>query len=528
MRNYDHAELVKISTNNSQKKIAVIFIHGRGGDYRDTWRPRNSTETIYERLAKEKELQSLEFYSFKYRTGLKPLQYDFKTIAKLLYSDIEARLNDYKLLFVVHSMGGLIAQQYIIDRYLDSDEFGIKAVKGVLYLATPFQGSGWANVIHPFTKWIMNKQIDTLRRRHPFLKSLERDWNKFVYRGGAKSLSPNMVHSFSQVLMRGVRDRVVASESSSPLYIEAKVLDVDTGHVDIAKMIDTNTTIYRHIYNFLIKECVPFSIQQTTGKEIECYVESQTATAQKYPSSILYVHGYDKQKYEKQAHIEMDFRRFFDIKVSPRRMPSPEEWQTIRNEISTHATKWIQSTDFNQKQVRIYGKMSLSLGLMLGHYYAKNRSIIVEVEQGDMIWSTNEIDPAYKVHKTEKVGSNLNSTQVVVIINASGNIEVNVNNFIQAESIEHFRIIQISPQISSGREQSIGHNSLKNGQQAAAYAFQVKNILDDIKQEGIQSIHLFINGPLGLAIFIGHFLSVVSTLYVYEFTNPSYIQAYKI
>lgn len=527
MTNPDHAELIQISTNTSHEKIAVIFIHGRGGDYRDTWRPENNSETIYDRFARDKKLQQLEFYSFKYRTGFKPLQYDFKTVSKLLYSNIQAKLRDYKLLFVAHSMGGLIVQQYIVDRYLDSDELSVKAVKGVLYLATPFKGSGWANILHPLTKWSMNKQIDTLRPGHPFIKELEINWNKFVYRGGG-FLPSNIVHSFSQVLLTGVRDRIVSPESSSPLYIGAKVLDVDTGHIDIAKAVDPNNPIYLHIYNFLLETSNLYCIQQAAIQEFEQNIKHQIDEVQAYPVSVVYVHGYDKQKYKHQAHIEMDFRAFFDINASPRRVPSPDEWKRIRNEVSIQATKWIQSINYNQKQIRIYGKISLPLGIMLGHYYAKNRSIIIEIEQNDTIWSTAELDRLYRVHKTEKAGSHFDSKQAVVIIDAGTNIEVIVKEFVQKESIEHSRLIQISPQINPEQKDSSGHNSLKNGQQAAAYAFEVKNILDTIKQEGIQDIHLFINTPIALAVFIGHFLSVVSPLYVYEFTNPGYVQAYQL
>lgn len=296
------AGLIKISSSTEYSSFAVVFIHGIGGDPHDTWRKDPQTKTMIELLGQEATMSGVTFYSYGYRTGTIPLQYDFKTVAKLLHSDIQANLAGKNLVFIAHSMGGLIVQKYIVDRYDSYESAELKYVKGVVYLSVPFHGSGWAELL---PKKMVNRQIRSLRRKNKDLVQLEDNWNKYVYRGGIEKLVESLKHEISQISFYGVRDKVVIESSSTPLYLGSEVNYVDETHKSICK-IDDNSTVYKMIRSFLIKLIVPQSIKRD--------------------HMILHVHGFDKQQLPENAHFELDWTEYFDANTSPRRLPTSEEW----------------------------------------------------------------------------------------------------------------------------------------------------------------------------------------------------------
>src|SRR4051794_25319303 len=86
-----YAELIEIRKN--QTRNVIIFIHGLNGDPIYTWKKEKSTEGLIEAVCNDTALSSIfDVYSFGYRTGAKPGQYDFNRCAELLFSEISAKL----------------------------------------------------------------------------------------------------------------------------------------------------------------------------------------------------------------------------------------------------------------------------------------------------------------------------------------------------------------------------------------------------------------------------------------------------
>ena len=158
--------LRKNSTEN-----AIVFIHGFGGDPTGTW------GKFPELLMENKTLIGWDVYSLGYLSGLAP---DFKglwtgnpsvgTIAGYIYA--QAFLGDldrYKaLVFIAHSMGGLVVQRAL----LDYDEL-LDRTTHVFLFGTPSKGlrkAGWF-------KWF-KRQVDDLADDGEFVPKLRSDWEK--------------------------------------------------------------------------------------------------------------------------------------------------------------------------------------------------------------------------------------------------------------------------------------------------------------------------------------------------------------
>ncbi|MDR0267956.1 alpha/beta fold hydrolase [Paenibacillus sp.] len=491
----EKAQLIKVGAGPTDSRFSVIFVHGIGGDPYDTWRKDAHSKTLIELLKQEPVLREAEFYSYGYRTSLKPWQYDFKTVAELLYSDIQVNLPGKHIIFVAHSMGGLVVQQYIVNRYETFDEINLKAVIGAVYLSVPFHGSGLAEL---FPKSLANRQIKSLRRKNPQLDLLERNWNKYVYRGGVESLPENLKHNISQIALRGERDRVVARVSSTPLYFGAEVVAVDEGHSSICK-VDRDSTVYKTIREFLQKNLEP---QSTCSKAM-----------------IFYVHGYDKQQYEAQPEIELNWTEYFDAYTSPRKLPSKLEWSEMGKELGEAANYWSQNQFPVKGCVRIYATLCLPGGILIGSRFSQTRGAVIEVAQGGQIWSSLRRDPSYKVNMKRTTGNNSNSKRAIVVLSVTNDIENTVISYLTQTDVQYGLLINLTPLSGTG-QRSIG-----GAEQAVSYAIEVKGAVDGLKQQGIEEIDLFLNCPLGVAVFVGHYLTAVSPIQVYDFMNPGYTPA---
>ncbi len=91
-----------------------------------------------------------------------------------------------------------------------------------------------------------------MRRKSSLLARLEENWNKYVYRGGTKSLPETLKHEIQQIALRGARDRIVAQASSTPLYLQGEIFPVDEDHSSICK-VDNESNVFKTISTFLHK-----------------------------------------------------------------------------------------------------------------------------------------------------------------------------------------------------------------------------------------------------------------------------------
>jgi pimeloyl-ACP methyl ester carboxylesterase len=487
------AQLIQVGTGHPDCRKAVIFVHGIGGSLYDTWRKDSYSPTLIEMLGQDPLLREMEFYSFGYRTGVKPWQYDFTTVAELLHSDIKVELPGKDIIFVAHSMGGLVVQQYIVNRYETFDSSNL-TVKGVVYLSVPFHGSGLAEL---FPKLLANKQIKSLRRKNPQLALLERNWNKYAYRGGVEALPENLKHNISQIALRGERDRVVASASSTPLYLGAEVIAVDEGHSSICK-VDSSSTVYKTIRDFLQKHLEPIS---TSPKAM-----------------IFHIHGYDKQQYEVQPQIELNWTEYFDVYASPRRLPSTSEWSIMGKALGEAADIWSQNRAM-KRCVRVYASLSLPGGILIGSRFSQARGAVIEVAQGEGIWSSLRCDPSFEVNIKRGFGNNSTSKRAIVVLSVSNDIEKTVISHLKQMDVQYELLINMTPQTG------VGQQSISGAEQAVSYAFEVKVAVDGLKQQGIDKIDLYLNCPFGLAVFVGHYLTAAGPIQVFDFMNPGYVPA---
>nr|GEU78522.1 armadillo-like helical [Tanacetum cinerariifolium] len=266
------------SVSHSDPLFDVVFIHGlRGGPYK-SWRlsecKYSSKSGLVEKIDEEAGKQgtfwpaewlSSDFpharlFTLKYKTNLTqwsgsslPLQ---EVSSMLLERLITAGIGDRPVVFVTHSMGGLVVKQMLHQARAENRDKIVSNTVGVVFYSCPHFGSKLADL--PWRMGFVLRPAPTigeLRSGSPRLVKLN-DFIRRLHKKGALD-----VLSFCETKVTPIvegyggwafRLEIVPMESSYPGYGKLVVLE-STDHVNICKPINRNDPSYSETLHLLQK-----------------------------------------------------------------------------------------------------------------------------------------------------------------------------------------------------------------------------------------------------------------------------------
>ena len=144
--------------------VDVVFIHGLGGDSQKSWSRDHHPELFWpgKWLPHEPELQRARIFTFGYNASFRPGEArsiasvtDFakELLFELRFSKSDSGdsfgIGDSPLIFVVHSMGGLVAKKACLLGQNDAHyEALVRSVSAIVFLSTPHRGSNLPEVLN--------------------------------------------------------------------------------------------------------------------------------------------------------------------------------------------------------------------------------------------------------------------------------------------------------------------------------------------------------------------------------------------
>jgi CheY-like chemotaxis protein len=263
--NEDTDGLHAVANTNDPDRIAdVVFIHGLGGSSHSTWR-HGSINTVGhffwpEELAKDVQCG---IWTLGYPAGITALGEPGMIIqlraGNLSQKLANARIGGRPIIFVTHSMGGLIVKSLLVgSRTLgDQDRQKIaEAAKGVIFCATPHRGSDFANAAETLGSFFGGTQDHLIQ-----LKSSAQELNilhdEFVE---WQRLTQLKVCSYAENIglfkqrpwLRPLPlGRVVTRDSANPNIGGHVVRDVDDDHLTIVKPRNRQHDVYAGTLRFI-------------------------------------------------------------------------------------------------------------------------------------------------------------------------------------------------------------------------------------------------------------------------------------
>jgi pimeloyl-ACP methyl ester carboxylesterase len=306
----DHNRLHEIEgCQNPSRKGDVIFVHGLGGNARSTWHPEERQDDNFWLSWLSKDIEDVGIWSFGYEAEPSKFKGSAMPIfdqASNLLEWIEIKgLGQKPLIFITHSLGGLLVKSMLNTAQTYRKQEIIEQTKGIVFLATPHTGSHLANLISKIgTIARTTVSVEELKSHSPQLRQLN-EW----YRENARNFGIVTKVYYETRPFNGI---LVVDEDSANLGIEGiKPIAVPEDHISIAKPKSKDNLVYLGVQRF-IRENIQYSGIEWNSY-VNCYgVEGLLSFEIKDSQGSLNVTEPDDTE-RQEIHIGQRFRLVYQL-----------------------------------------------------------------------------------------------------------------------------------------------------------------------------------------------------------------------
>lgn len=209
----------------------IVFVHGVLGDARATWTAANGAYWPALLLGDE-TFKDFDIYVYDYPSPLFAVSYSIDELAdnlRLLLDSASVFDLHREVLFVCHSMGGLIVRAFL----LKYQQFAPK-VQMIYFLSTPTTGSELAALAHSVAR--QNPQYDDMKlwKDNAYVGNLVRQWQAAQFR----------IKSYCAYEKRQTYGVKIVGEQSATNLCNQRLDPIDTDHTGIAKPSDRSAVPY--------------------------------------------------------------------------------------------------------------------------------------------------------------------------------------------------------------------------------------------------------------------------------------------
>lgn len=253
------------NTLTKERLIDVIFVHGLGGASHTTWSFGKSGDADHffwpEVLGKERP--NCGIWTLGYPAGLTMFGPKGMLIEKRALNIAQTLVNngigDRPIIFIVHSLGGLIIKSLIVagstlsDKEIDQI---VRSTVGIVFCSTPHRGSDYSNAAGIIFS-IFGGAQDHLNEMKSASDTLDLLHDKFINWQNksyvsVRSYAENIGIFRKRKLMRPVPLGVVVNRASAnPGIVGHVVKDLDEDHLSIVKPRSKRHDIYVGVLRFI-------------------------------------------------------------------------------------------------------------------------------------------------------------------------------------------------------------------------------------------------------------------------------------
>ncbi|WP_354069236.1 alpha/beta fold hydrolase [Bradyrhizobium sp. LB5.2] len=236
----------------SETDLAIIFVHGVLSGGEAAWGHPSWPELV----ANEPDLQDAGLFVFTYQSTVTSRTYSIGDVVDALreHFNLESLWDQRRLVFVCHSMGGIVVRRFIVANQAKLIEHNCSI--GLFLVASPSLGSSDANLIGLLSLILRNTQTLALRfsQTNTWLNDLDREFMTLKESGRLSITGKELVEDRAIVLKRwlGLRSQVVEPFSSGRYFGQVfKVPGSD--HISISKPQTSNAIQHRLLKQFVIE-----------------------------------------------------------------------------------------------------------------------------------------------------------------------------------------------------------------------------------------------------------------------------------
>ncbi|MGB1309755.1 MAG: esterase/lipase family protein, partial [Leucothrix sp.] len=269
-------------TENPNRSLDVIFVHGLGGDARTTW---EDGDAFWPKWLSE-DFPNIGIWTIGYGADRSRWVNDVMSMEdrglNLLNHLSIKNIGEKPILFIAHSMGGLISKHLLEQGRNNSTEDYRRIVEntvGVIFIATPHSGSGWADALDALPLYRGNRVIDGLKKDEPALRRLSNAFTELVK---AKSLKCLCFFETKEIRVKnkwfGWKGIQIVSENSASGNFpkEKSPVGLDDDHLSICRLKSRESQLYGNVAKFIRESLTEntltkpaVSLDKSTTKPVE-------------------------------------------------------------------------------------------------------------------------------------------------------------------------------------------------------------------------------------------------------------------
>lgn len=264
----------------SDSSLSVIFVHGFLSNGKDCWKNEQTGAYWPQLLQDQLSDKAIGVYVYTYQTDFFSETYSLSDVVDDLKErlKLDGVLNSRNLLFVCHSMGGIVVRKYLVSRQHEFN--GITT--GLFLVASPSLGSDYANWLNPLAELMNHSQADVLRfsQNNQWLNDLNKEFKNLIGANGIVIRGKEILEDKFVILKKFIWFPKVVSPVAGAVYFPEPYKLPGSDHFTIAKPENAEAMQHRLLIGF-IGQYFPQSISASAALPIspaETTVTAETET----------------------------------------------------------------------------------------------------------------------------------------------------------------------------------------------------------------------------------------------------------
>lgn len=222
----------------SQKRV-IIFVNGVFGDSVSTWKNTGSGAYWPELIANDPQFAGSDIYVHSFESPRLSQAQEILELARRMKNYLDAAevvKNHDEVVFVCHSMGGLVTRAYLLDARIPPDKLSF-----LFFFGTPSAGANVAGIAEHLTE---NPQLANMQPLDDdtYVKTLREQWLASSDDPGLDY--PRKVSSYCAYELKPTWGFQIVSETSATYLCNRATTAILADHLDIVKPADTASETY--------------------------------------------------------------------------------------------------------------------------------------------------------------------------------------------------------------------------------------------------------------------------------------------
>lgn len=232
---------------------------------------------------------------------------------------------------------------------------------------------------------------------------------------------------------------------------------------------------------------------------------------------VLAVHGIDREESRDLPNVRVDFTDLYPPGDSFERrgLADPGDWDAVVLPRLTGGA-WKLET-FRSRRVHIVGSIRLPAWFAVGRKLPGVRRWVVSLEQDGVEWVSNERGGSAEVIPLADETLDGDGTDLAACIALRHDPTHDVGAYLSEAGIPAGHLFTVTG------ETGVGPTAVPDGAWAVAWVAAVQDaLMAKVRETGTTRVHLFMAGPAGVALLLGHRWNVLPAVTVYEHLGSGY------